>query len=120
MRELTCIGCPMGCTLKAEMRRDEIFVSGNHCKRGEKYARNEIRHPVRSVASTVKIVNGTIARLPVRTAGEIPKEKIFECMTEIKRLVVQAPVHIGDVLIENCAGTQVAVIATKNVEEKEV
>ena len=36
-------------------------------------------------------------------------------MKEISAACVKAPVAIGDVIIENCAGTGVDVIATKNV-----
>jgi CxxC motif-containing protein len=36
-------------------------------------------------------------------------------MKEISAVQVNAPVAIGDIVIENCAGTGVAVIATKNV-----
>lgn len=117
MREMTCIGCPMGCALKAEDRGDEILVSGNQCKRGEKYARSEIRNPVRSVTSTVRILGGTIPRLSVRTDRDVPKDKIFACMEEIRKYTAQAPVRIGDVLIENCAGTGVSIVATKNIGE---
>ena len=119
MKELTCIGCPMGCALRVEIRGDEILVSGNHCKRGEKYARSEITNPVRAVTSTVRISGGNIPRLSVRTAQDVPKDKIFACMEEIQKLKVTAPVHIGDVLIENCAGTGVSIIATKNIEKAE-
>lgn len=114
MQELTCIGCPMGCALKVENRNGELAVSGNHCKRGEKYAIDEITAPKRMVTSTVKLLGGKIARLSVRTQTEIPKDKIFDCMEEIRSVCVQSPVKIGDVLLENCAGTGVALIATKN------
>ena len=113
---MTCIGCPMGCALRVEVRGDEIIVSGNLCKRGEKYARTELLNPVRSVTSTVRITGGTVARLSVRTAKDVPKDKIFACMEEIRRRRVEAPVHTGAVVISNCAGTGVDVIATKNVE----
>lgn len=119
MRELTCIGCPMGCALKVEIRGDEIIVSGNQCKRGEKYARTEITNSVRSVTSTVRIIGGTIPRLSVRTAKDVPKDKIFACMEEIAGFKACAPVRIGDVLIQNCAGTGVDIIATKNIEKAE-
>lgn len=117
MKELTCIGCPMGCGLKVEIRGEEILVSGNQCKRGEKYARNEILHPVRSVTSTVSIIGGSIPRLSVRTAQDVPKDRIFACMEEIRKLQVHAPVRIGDVLIQNCAGTGVDIVATKDIDQ---
>ena len=119
MRELTCIGCPMGCALKAEICGEEITVSGNQCKRGEKYARTELLNPVRAVTSTVCITGGNIARLSVRTAQDVPKDKILDCMAEIRSFTACAPVRIGDILIENCAGTGVSIIATKNIDGKE-
>ena len=59
---------------------------------------------------------GTIERAAVKTASDIPKGKIFDCMKEIRAVKVAAPVHIGDVIIADCAGTGVAVVASKNVE----
>ena len=38
-RNLTCIGCPMGCALLVEMDGKEIIsVTGNTCKKGAEYA----------------------------------------------------------------------------------
>lgn len=117
MRELTCIGCPLGCPLKVEIRDGEILVSGNNCKRGEKYAKTEIVAPKRSISSTVAIRGGGIARLSVRTAQDVPKDSIFACMEEIRKVRVDAPVQIGDVILKDCAGTGVDIIATKNIEK---
>ncbi|MBP3324683.1 MAG: DUF1667 domain-containing protein, partial [Clostridia bacterium] len=39
----------------------------------------------------------------------------FECMAEINKAKVTAPVKIGDVIIENVCGTGVPVVATSNV-----
>ena len=116
MKELICIGCPIGCMLKAEVQGDEIRVSGNGCKRGESYARNEIRCPKRPITSTVALLHGGIRRLSVRTAQDVPKDRIFACMEEIHKIRVTAPVRIGDVVLANCAGTGVDIIATKNVD----
>lgn len=115
MRELTCIGCPIGCMLTVQIREGEIHVSGNTCPRGEKYAHDEITCPKRMVTSTVELTGGTIRRVSVKTETEIPKERILDCMAEIRSACIKAPVSIGDVVIENCAGTGVNVIITKNV-----
>ena len=115
VRELTCIGCPLGCQLTVKRNSDEIIVEGNHCKRGDTYAKKEVTNPTRIVTSSVWVEHGEVPRVSVKTASDIPKEKIFEIMQEIKNLVVPAPVVIGDILIQNCAGTDVDVIATKNV-----
>ncbi len=43
VRNLTCIGCPLGCALRVEMENGEVLsVSGNTCKRGDDYARKEV------------------------------------------------------------------------------
>ena len=37
--ELTCIGCPLGCSVKITLENNIIIsVEGNTCKRGEIYA----------------------------------------------------------------------------------
>ena len=77
-RNLTCIGCPLGCALKVK--------------------------------------NGTIPMVSVKTAQDIPKEKIMDVMDCINRITVEAPVHIGDVLLSDAAATGVDIVATKNVE----
>lgn len=116
-RELICIGCPLGCPLTVTMEGPEITVTGNTCKRGEIYAKKEVTNPTRVVTSSVHVKDGVIAMVSVKTKDDIPKDKIFACMEEIRGVSVTAPVHIGDVVIENCAGTGVPVIATKNVEK---
>lgn len=120
-RELTCIGCPLGCALRVELNDagEVVSVSGNTCKRGEEYGRREVTAPVRMVASTVRVTGGKAAVVPVRTATDIPKGKIFDCMDEIRNAVVAAPVKIGDVVIENVAGTGVSIVASKAVERED-
>lgn len=120
-RELTCIGCPLGCALRVELNDagEVVSVSGNTCKRGEEYGRREVTAPVRMVTSTVRVTGGKAAVVPVRTATDIPKGKIFDCMDEIRSAVVTAPVKIGDVVIENVAGTGVSIVASKAVERED-
>ena len=115
-RELICIGCPMGCPLTVEMENQEVLsVSGNTCPNGDKYARKEVTDPRRTVTSTVKILGGELAVASVKTQTDIPKNKIFDCMREIDKREINAPVKIGDIVIEDVAGTGVNVIVTKNV-----
>ncbi len=54
----------------------------------------------------------------VKTKEDIPKGKIFECVKALKTVEVPAPVHIGDVLLKDVAGTGVDIVATKNVGTK--
>lgn len=115
-KELTCIGCPMGCSITVELEGDEILsVSGNTCAVGDKYARTEVLHPERTVTSTVTVTGGEKQRVSVKTAGNIPKDRIEACMEAINNVSVSAPVKIGDIIIENVVGTGVSVVATKNI-----
>lgn len=120
-RALTCIGCPMGCSLEVEMDAsgNVLNVTGNTCKRGDIYARKELTNPTRIVTSTVHVIGGNLDMVSVKTKEDIPKDKIFECVTDLKEVYVHAPVHIGDVVLENVAGTGVDIIATKEIIERE-
>lgn len=114
---LICIGCPLGCPLTVEMDGEEIkSIAGNTCPRGDAYARKELTNPTRIVTSTVKVAGGRLAMVSVKTASDIPKGKIFDCVKALKDVEVKAPVHIGDVIVENVADTGVNIIATKDVE----
>ena len=118
-RELTCIGCPMGCLMTVEMENGAVIsVSGNTCKRGDDYARKEVTHPTRIVTSSVRVTGGTIPMVSVKTAHDIPKEKIMDIMACIEHVTVAAPVKIGDVIVANAADTGVDMIATKNIATK--
>ena len=117
LRNLICIGCPMGCPVTVELEGGEIVnVTGHTCKRGDVYARKEVTNPTRIVTSTVMVEGGTADMVSVKTRDDVPKGKIFECVQALKGLTVQAPVRIGDVILSNAAGTGVDIIATKGVE----
>lgn len=110
---LPCINCPAGCIIDVTVKDDEVIkISGNNCDRGETYARNEVTAPVRIVTSNVKVIDGTRDIISVKTADAIPKGKIAECANALKGLTVQAPVAIGDVILENVAGTGIDIVAT--------
>ena len=115
-RQLICIGCPLGCMLTATLENGTVTaVSGNTCRRGDEYARKECTTPERTVTGTVRVAGGKLAMVSVKTESDIPKGKIFDCVKALKEVEVTAPVKIGDVIVENVAGTGVNIIATKNV-----
>ncbi len=116
----TCIRCPMGCELTATINDNGVVtVKGNACIRGEQYAKKELRKPLRVLTTTVRVIGGTQAMLPVRTRGEIPKDKIMEGIRQLRKIQVKAPVQIGEIIVENLVDSGVAVIATKTVRKRE-
>ncbi|WP_010299233.1 DUF1667 domain-containing protein [Clostridium senegalense] len=118
-KEMTCIICPNGCELCVDLEGKDIKnVSGALCKRGEAYVAQEIKDPKRTIASLIKVNNGDVPLVSVRTTKAIPKDKIFDVMTEIKNKEVEAPVKINQVLIKNILGLDSDIIATKIVDGK--
>lgn len=116
--QVICIGCPLGCLVTAKKKEDgTLDISGNTCPKGEAYAQSEFTAPVRAITSIVKVQNGLHQVVSVKTEGEIPKDKIQQCMEEIGQLEVKEPVHVGDVLIPNVAGTGIRVVATSEAED---
>ncbi len=116
-RNLICIGCPMGCSLEVTIDdKDVIEVKGNTCKIGAEYGKKECTNPTRVVTSTLKVNDGDIGMVPVKTERDIPKGKIFEAVKTLKGLTINAPIKVGQVLVENIAGTGVNLIATRTVK----
>ncbi len=112
-KELTCIVCPIGCSLKVEVEGGRVMpVKGNTCPRGEKYAIAEFCDPQRTVTTTIKCDNGEV--LPVKTDKTIPKDKIFECMKIVNSNIVHLPISVGDVIIEDVFGSNI--VATANMK----
>ncbi len=120
IRNITCVTCPMGCSIAVEINEagEIISITGNTCKRGETYAANEVTHPARSLATTVRVNGGVYNVVPCKSSDDLPKEKIFDCMKEINSARVDAPVKLGDILIENVCGTGINIIATNHCPAK--
>ena len=117
-KELTCIGCPLGCQITVEFddeAKKVVSVTGNSCKTGDIYAHKEVTNPTRIVTSSIAVVGGDAARVSCKTQHDIPKSMIFEIMKEIHQTSAKAPLQIGDVLIHDVCHTGVDVVATRNV-----
>lgn len=112
-RTITCIVCPRGCTMTAEISGDTVTVTGNACPRGEAHAIGECTNPVRSLTSSVRVSNREDTMVSVKSAGPVPKGKMFEIMERIHATTVEAPVKIGDVILTDVFGTEI--VATKEI-----
>ncbi len=93
---------------------ETMEVKGNSCKRGREYAEAEVKNPVRTLTTTVKVTNRKDTVVSVKTKTPVAKGKIFDVIAEIKKLSVTAPVKIGDVLLNDIAGTDIVI--TKNID----
>lgn len=114
MAEIICTVCPRGCHLHVD---EALNVTGNFCKRGEVYGKNELTNPKRTITSTVKIISEKFRRLPVKTSKPIPKDKIFTVMEILNHLEAHAPVATNDVLLHDVLALGADIVATRTIEK---
>ncbi len=119
---LTCIICPIGCLMEVSIKQEGdtsivLGVKDNACYRGENYAKKELIDPTRTLTTTIAVTQGEAPLVPVKTDGEIPKNRLMDCMEIIRRKCVAAPIKRGDVLIKDILGTGINVIACADISK---
>ena len=114
-KNMTCIVCPIGCHLEVKIIKEKFIVTGNQWDRGRIYGIKELTNPTRVLTSTVKVNNAYLPRLPIKTKGGIPKDKINDCMKEIDNIELEVPIKIGQVIIKNIQDTGVDVVASRSM-----
>lgn len=121
--QFNCTTCPSECLLTVKVERDangavvEVrSVSGNNCPRGDKFAQQELTCPMRVLTTTVAVSGSDEALLPVRTSEAIPLALHAQAMNLIRGLVVNAPIRIGDVVLEDLLGTSIDLVASMDID----
>jgi CxxC motif-containing protein len=113
---MICITCPVGCALEVTHDGSTITrVVGHSCKKGIDYAQTELTDPRRMLASTVRVRGGLHPLVPVCTAAPMPKPLIFDLLAELRRVELEAPVRLGQVVLENALGTGIDVVASRDL-----
>lgn len=117
LREYTCIMCPRGCDMTADIDGGNVLISitGNACKKGEAYVVQELTDPRRNIATSILVEDGEIPLVSVRLTNPIPKNRIFDAMEVIKQVKVKVPTQVGQVVVQNILGLDSDVIITKKV-----
>ena len=113
MKNLTCIICPRGCALTADITENGVTVTGHTCPKGEEYAINECTNPVRTVTATVRVSNRYNTMASVKTLTPVAKDKMMEVMNVLRQTQIQAPVKIGDVVLADVCGA--SIVVTKEI-----
>ena len=111
---LICIVCPQGCHLKVDPAKG-YEVTGNTCKRGEEYGKQETANPKRVITSTVCINGAELNRMPVKTDQPIPKESIFDAMKLLDNLDIKGPVKAGTIIVKNICGSGANFVSTRSL-----
>jgi len=107
-----CILCPVGCRLKVTQSGESVKVSGNACRRGEGYGREELTRPHRTVTTLIRRAGG--GYLPVKTGRPVPKERIFDVLKAVKQAELPPCCGAGCVAISDVLGLGVDVVVTRD------
>jgi CxxC motif-containing protein len=118
-RKLTCIVCPIGCVIEVNVSEDVLEASGYRCGRGLDYARQEAIDPRRIAITVVKVRGGDTPIVPVKTDRPIPKKLVREVAKLVAYMEFEAPIELGQILVEDILGTGANLVATRPVKRIE-
>lgn len=117
--QFTCVVCPTSCVVNAEWNETELLDTDHaQCKLAWDFIRGEIFDPRRMVTSTVRVDDGDLPLVSVKTEPPVPKAMVFEVMQQLAHVVLKAPVNIGDIVVADVLGTGSNIVATKKIARK--
>ena len=118
--EITCIICPYGCRIAIVEREGTQKLRGYGCLQGEKFAREELINPIRTLTTTLDLIKEGkyLGQLPVKSAEPIPRELIFPVMKALRGVTVTPPVQLRQAVVRNLLGRGISLIATMRIDEK--
>ena len=115
-RKFVCIVCPNSCHVDVDYEEQDVNeIHGVECQKGREFILNEIRHPLRMLTGSVKVLNGKFPLVSVKTATPIPKGCLKKVGKLTRQFQVEAPVEIGQVIAKNLLGRNIELVATRNV-----
>lgn len=116
VKVIRCIVCPTGCSITANPdTRGNITFEGYTCERGLEYAKQEYFEPKRILTTTMRVENGKLPLVPVRTNKPIPKNILEDAIKEVAQKIVKAPIKMGDILINKLLGLDAHIIASRDL-----
>jgi len=118
-REFICIICSNGCRIKVEYEGTNIKnIKGDECPKGKDYVKNEITNPLRVFTGSVLVGNGDFSLVSVKTSVSIPKKYLKKIGEITRRIKVEAPVTIGQIVASNLLDNNIDLIATRKIKKK--
>ena len=116
-RKFICIRCPQGCEITTTLDGYGAItnITGNSCKLGPEYVKQETTDPRRTLTTTVMVDGGVHPLCPVWTEKPVPKERVLELAAALRGIKLKAPVEINQIILENALGTGINVIASRSI-----
>ena len=116
-RQFICVTCPVGCTIEATIENGELVeVQGQDCKRGVAFVHAELTAPKRMLTTTVRVVDGTLPLVPVRSSEALPKELLMQVAEELRKAVLVAPIQEHQVVMHNVLDTGIDIITSRDLK----
>lgn len=116
--EKVCIVCPRSCMLNAELVDGEYKITGNNCKRGPIYLKQELVAPKRMLTTSVKVIGGTAACVPVHATEYVDKDKVKSLIAYLKSLELTAPIINEQVIANHIGDYDVTIKASMSIDKK--
>ena len=115
-RHFVCVVCPIGCEIDVVHDAGRIIsMEGNKCEKSEEFVSQELIEPMRILTTTVRIHGARWAVIPVRSDKAVPKRLFPRIMKQLRRIKLQAPVTMLDVVVKDVLDTGANIIATRTM-----
>jgi CxxC motif-containing protein len=116
-RKFICIRCPQGCEITTTLDGHGVIteLTGNSCKLGPEYVKQEISDPRRTLTTTVMVDGGSHPLCPVWTEKPVPKDRVLELAALLRGIKLKAPVELNQIVLANALGTGINVIASRGI-----
>ena len=115
-KHFVCVVCPIGCEIDVVHEGSKIIsMEGNKCQKSEEFVTEELIEPMRIMTTTVRIQGARWPVVPVRTDRAVPKRLFPRIMKLLRRIELQAPVNMLDVVVEDILHTGANIIATRTM-----
>jgi CxxC motif-containing protein len=92
-----------------------VSVEGNTCPKGLEFAEKEVKDPERILTTSIRVIEGDLPLVSVRSDAQVKKHEILTIVNELKNIYVKAPIKEGQLLEKQCGVNRVNIIATRTV-----
>ena len=106
--------------MQIQKQSGAFAVSGNTCKRGAQFAISEMTRPMRTICTTVRTTFPDVPVISVRVSAEIPKDRIFDVMEEIRKVRLDKPLRRGEAVMQDVLGLGVDILVTSDLLEEKI
>jgi CxxC motif-containing protein len=118
-KHFVCVVCPIGCEIDVVHDGSKIIsMEGNKCEKSEEFVGQELVEPMRILTTTVRIQGSRWAVIPVRTDKTVPKRLFPGIMKQLRRIKLQAPVNMLDVVVKDVLHTGANIISTRTMQRE--